>query len=72
MLSQLLVEKNVSQTQLAEYLGVKRQAVNNYCLGKSTTNFDGLIKIAEFFNVSIDYLLTGKKNENKREGGDET
>lgn len=53
---------NVTQTALAEYLGVVPSAVGKYeRLPNSYPSVDALIKIADYFNVSIDYLLRGKE-----------
>ena len=57
----LLDEKKISQKDLAEYLKVTRQTVSVYCLGYSSPDYKTLCKIADFFNVSTDYLL-GRTN----------
>ena len=49
--------KKVTQQELGEYIGVKRQAVSEYRNGSSVPNADKLRGIAEFFGVSADYLL---------------
>lgn len=46
-----------TQTEVAKYLGVTRQAYNNYELGNRQLNPDLLNKLAEYFNVTTDYLL---------------
>ena len=66
----LLLEKyNISQKDLAEGLGVTRQAINTYTLGTTVPDIDRLVQIADFFNVSYDYLL-GKTLSEKRENTD--
>ena len=65
VLKQLLNDKGITQTALAEYLGTKSQTVSQYCSGKSYPEFHTLIKVASFLEVSIDYLITGKRRENK-------
>ena len=49
---------------LADYLGVSTQAINQYKLGVSYPKTENLIKIAEYFGISVDYLLnlTGVPN----------
>ncbi len=47
----------LSQEQLAEKLGVSRQAVSKWESGTSSPEIDKLILLSEFFNVSIDYLV---------------
>ena len=46
----------MTQEELAKELGVKRQTISNYYNGKSNPDFDMLVKIAKYFNVSTDYL----------------
>lgn len=54
-----------TQQQLAQFLGVSKQAVSLYCKGESLPNCYQLLRIAQFFGVSTDYLLTGIKPENQ-------
>ena len=61
----LMKEKNLSQRALAAKLGITFQAVSTWCSGKNYHECDMLIKLAEYFSVSTDYLLTGIKPENK-------
>ena len=53
---------NKTQTEVAKYLGVTRQAYNNYELGNRQLNPDMLDKLADYFNVSVHYLL-GRENK---------
>ena len=51
---------DITQKQLAEFLGITYAAVGKYeCLPNSYPSIDVLIKIADYFHVSIDYLLRG-------------
>lgn len=61
MLKQLREQQNVSQEELASYCGVKRQQISNYELGQSKPSLDIAEKLADFFSVSIDYLLCRTK-----------
>lgn len=56
-LSALLEETNTTQETLAEHLGFARQQISSYKCGKTSPDIDTLIKIAKYFDVSIDYLL---------------
>lgn len=49
------------QSDLTDYLGLKKYAVTEWKNGKSTSFKKYLVKIAEFFNVSLDYLVLGKQ-----------
>lgn len=42
---------------LKDYLGVSAQAINQYRLGISRPSLENLCKIADFYGVSVDYLL---------------
>lgn len=55
-------EKGLSQIELAKKLNISRQSISNYENGLRFPNDEKLIvKISDFFNVSIDYLF-GKTN----------
>ena len=56
-------EKGISQADLGEILGVTRWSVLNYEAGKNRPDYDGLIALADFFDVSLDYLV-GRRDEN--------
>lgn len=57
VLKQLRKQNKKSQQDVADFLGVNRGTYANYELGKREPDFDTLRRIAEYFNVSIDYLL---------------
>lgn len=50
-------EKGVSQQKIGEVLGVTRWSVHNYETGKNRPDYDGLLALADFFDVSLDYLV---------------
>ncbi len=54
---------SISQVQLAKELGVTKQCVSNWENDNIMPSIEMLIKIAEYFNVSCDYLLDIEKNE---------
>ena len=56
-ISSLLKERKITPGELAGHLGVTRQTVSNYCLGQTTPSFQLLCEIADFFDVSTDFLL---------------
>ena len=56
-LRELMQLDNVSQKQLAEALGITRQSISQYCDGSSQPALNKLVSIADYFGVSIDYLL---------------
>ncbi|HHY79518.1 MAG TPA: helix-turn-helix transcriptional regulator [Thermoanaerobacter sp.] len=56
-IKELRKKKGVTQKELALYLGVSDRAVGYYESGQRTPPPDILQKIADFFHVSVDYLL---------------
>lgn len=56
-LKELRIERGLTQQQLADCLDVDRTTVMKWERGERETNFTMLIKIAKFFQVTIDYLL---------------
>ena len=60
-------DKDITQQQMAEVLHCSQRAYSHYETGTRYIPTETLIKIADFHNVSIDYLLgrTDKKEINK-------
>ena len=58
-LYQLRRERGISQEELANIIGVSRQAVQKWESGASQPNMDNLVAISEYFGVTLDYLLKG-------------
>ncbi len=56
-LRQLIEQNDTNQQRLSEYLDISHQAVSNYCAGVSSPDWEGLSKIADYFCVSVDYLI---------------
>ncbi len=52
--------KGLSQEQLAEVLGVSRQAVSKWEAGQSLPEIEKLISMSALFKVSTDYILKGE------------
>ena len=57
ILKSLREEKNLRQADLADFLEISQQAYQRYENGTSEPNGDGFIKLADFYNVSTDYIL---------------
>lgn len=62
-LQALLDDNDISQTKLASELDITQQAVNRWCKNITQPDHDSLKKIANMFNVSIDYLLGNELND---------
>lgn len=53
----LMEERGMTQDELAQAVGRTRQTVSQYVNGISEPGYDTLVKIADSFNVSVDFLL---------------
>lgn len=61
-ISQLLKQQNKKQKDLTDYLGLTKNSFSNWKNGNNNSYIKHIGKIAEFLNVSTDYLL-GKEPE---------
>lgn len=52
---------NLSQEELAEKIGVSRQAVSKWERGEASPDTDNLIALSEVYGVTLDELVKGKK-----------
>ena len=59
-ISELRKNSSLSQEYVAEKLGVSRQAVSKWETDSSAPDTYNLIALAELFEVSVEYLATGK------------
>ena len=62
----------MSQLQLAEKLNVGPSAIGMYEQGRRMPAVEMLIRMANLFEVSLDYLITGSEIPNLRTEGIET
>ena len=58
----LRVDRGFTQKQLGEYLGISQNTYSQYEIGVLNYPVDVIIRLAEFYGVSTDYLL-GLTNE---------
>ncbi|HCE1197735.1 TPA: helix-turn-helix transcriptional regulator, partial [Listeria innocua] len=56
-------DNDVTQQQMAELLNVSQNTYSQYETGKIEWTASTLIKIADYFDVSVDYLLDRTKNK---------
>lgn len=56
----LVAANDVSQKELAEYCNIQQAALNTYMRGRSHPPPKVLLKMAEFFQISTDFLLKDK------------
>ncbi|EGO63597.1 XRE family transcriptional regulator [Acetonema longum] len=64
-LKELRAKKDISQSALATHLGMSQQAIAKWETDKATPDPYMLIKLANFFGVTTDYLLGRSNNPNK-------
>lgn len=64
-LKALRKEKGISQLKLAMDLSMNQNTISRYETGEREADYKTLIKIADYFNVSIDYLLERTENPNR-------
>lgn len=55
-------DRDFKQRQVAEYLSCSQQVYSNYELGQRDIPTDILIRLAELYDVSVDYILGLTKN----------
>lgn len=60
-LKEIREKKNITQTKLSVELEVSQELISHYETGKSKPNIETLIKLADYFNCSTDYLI-GRTN----------
>lgn len=61
-LKELREEKGLSQTQLADEIEISRGSISFYENGERTPDIEVFDRICEYFDVSYDYMLKGKKD----------
>ena len=61
-LKKLREKKKMTQTRLSVEIEVSQEIISHYEVGESKPNIDNLIKIADFFQCSTDYLLNRTNN----------
>lgn len=57
ILKELRKKLNLTQQEISDKLGISRTSYTRYELGEREPDNTTLVKIANFFNVSVDYLL---------------
>ena len=59
----LIKKNNLKNVDLANQLELSKGAISNYIKGSRPPSLDNVIKIANYFDVSIDWLINQKTNE---------
>ena len=66
-LKDLRKEKEITQEQLAEELGVSGRTISRWETGKNMPDISLLVEIAEFFDVSIPEIIKGERKSESME-----
>ena len=61
-LKEIRRKKGYSQVKVSMELNMSREALSHYENGRRNPDVDMLVKLSEYFNVSIDYLLERTNN----------
>lgn len=56
-ISELREQRKITQIELATSLGITRASLSHYETGRREPDYDTLVKFADFFKVSVDYLV---------------
>lgn len=60
----LRIDHDIKQIEIANHLGVSQNTYSDYELGKINVPVDIIIKLANYYNVSTDYILNLTDNPN--------
>lgn len=60
-IEEMLRTEGLTQSKLASGIGVNQSTVCNWLKGKKEPSIESLWKLADFFDVSIDYLIGRKE-----------
>lgn len=64
-ISHLRGERQLTQGELARIIGVTRAALSHYENDRRQPTYDTLRKIAQYFSVSVDYVMEGAESNQK-------
>ncbi|MDD4566136.1 MAG: helix-turn-helix transcriptional regulator [Eubacteriales bacterium] len=60
-LKSLRLSRKITQKQLAAFIGASERGIQNYELNERKPTYNALIALADYFDVSLDYLV-GRTN----------
>lgn len=64
---QLLQKNGVTAYKVSKETGITQSTLSDWKRGRSTPKSDNMKKIADYFGVTVDYLMTGIKEAEKKE-----
>lgn len=68
IISTLRKEMGKTQKSVADDLGISQALLSHYEKGTRECNFDFLLKLSDYYNVSVDYLLGKSINKSPQDG----
>ncbi|MDB4867925.1 MAG: family transcriptional regulator [Cohnella sp.] len=69
-LRELRLLRNISQEEVARHIGITRSAYSHYEINNRQPVYETLIKLAAYFDVSLDYIIGGTTSKHKTETSD--
>lgn len=63
-LKEIRNDRDLTQTDVADYLGMKQQQYSEYEIGKRLIPVETLDKLANYYHTSVDYLI-GRTDERR-------
>lgn len=60
-LKKIRKERDLNQLKVAMDLNISREALSHYENGKRSPDIEMLLKLSDYFGVSIDYLIRGEE-----------
>ncbi len=64
-LKKIRKQQNLNQQKVAMDLNISREALSHYENGKREPSLSLLVQMSQYFNVSINYLITGEEFKKK-------
>lgn len=64
-LQSLMDSQNLNQKKLSDVIGIRQALISEWKKNGNLPSGETAIKIADYFNVSLDYLLTGEEKNNE-------
>ena len=71
-IQQLRKSRGISQEELADRIGVSRQAVSKWESGQTSPDLEKIVLLSDYFEVTTDYLLKGVSPTPAQTGPDQT
>ena len=60
-MTSIMKQHGINAKRLSEELGISSSSFTDWSKGKGTPSLDKLVKFADYFDVSLDYLVYGKE-----------